>query len=142
MLKDARSVISTDDPSLITDFAIEANRRMASAKAGLDLAKAWLREEARKDTSSGTVEFEGALGIAQVVILEPKFQVKKGGKLLDCLDALPSGLVDRLFIRRTVVDFVDDFERRLGLLSTDQQMVIRNLIEKGGAQTPRVNLPQ
>ena len=54
---------------------------MASAKAGLDLAKAWLREEARKDTSSGTVEFEGALGIAQVVILEPKFQVNQHNSL-------------------------------------------------------------
>lgn len=142
MLKDARSVIATDDPLLITDFAIEASRRMTAAKAGLDLAKAWLREEAHKETTSGTVEFEGALGTAQVEILLPKFQVKKGVKLLDCLDALPSGLVSRLFVRRTVVDFVDDFERRLSLLSTDQQMAIRNLVEKGGAQTPRVTLPQ
>lgn len=142
MLKDAQSVIATDDPSLITDFAIEAGRRMAAFKAGLDLAKDWLREQARKETTSGTVEFEGALGTAQVVILEPKFQAKKGVKLLECLDALPHGLVSRLFVRRTVVDFVDDFERRLSLLSTDQQMVIRNLVEKGEAQTPRVTLPQ
>ena len=142
MLKDARSVIATDDPLLITDFAIEANRRMIASRVGLDLAKDWLRESARKETTSGTVEFEGALGTAQVEVPLAKFQVKKGVKLLACLTALPASLVDRLFVRRTVIDFVGDFERRLSLLSTDQQMVIRNLVEKGEAQTPRVTLPQ
>ena len=130
MLKDARSVIATDDPTLITDFAIEANRRMAAAKAGLDLAKDWLRAQAREETTSGTVEFEGALGTAQVVITESKFQVKKGVKLLACLDALAPSTVSRLFVRRTVVDFVDDFYRPLSLLSPEQHMSRRNHREK------------
>jgi len=141
LLKDAAAVIATDDKSRIVDLAIEANRALVAAKNALDLAKTWLRAKAVEGSTKGTVEFEGALGTAQVVIPDPKPRAKKGVDLAACVDALPDQLVNQLFVRRSVVEFVDGFEARLASLSTDQQAVIRNLIENY-PQTPRVTLPQ
>jgi len=140
LLKDASSVIATDDPALIVDLAIEANRSLVAAKTALDLAKDWLGVRAALISKVGTVELTGALGSAQIVTPEPQLRPKKGVDLAACVEAFPDELA-RLFVRRSVVDFADDFEDRLALLSTDKQAVIRNLVAKL-PQTPRVTLPQ
>lgn len=142
MLKDAQAVIATDDVSLIVDLAIEANRSLVTAKNALDQAKTWLRKKAAAEVSAtGSVELEGALGTAQIVVPDPRFRARKGVDLVACVDALPDELVNQLFVRRIVVEFADGFEDKLASLSTDQQAVVNNLVEKQPT-TPRVMLPQ
>ena len=141
MLKDSKAVIATGDVSLIVDLAIEANRTMTAAKDGLEQAKSFLRDHALSEEGTGSVELEGNLGAAQVVIPEPRPRAKHGVDLPACVKALPEEMVGRLFVVRTVVDFAPDFEARVASLPTEQQAAVWNLI-KMADQTPRVSLPE
>lgn len=141
MLKDAKAVIATGDVPLIVDLAIEANRTINAAKDGLEGSKNFLREAALSRAQSGSVELDGNLGSAQVVIPEPRPRAKPGVDLPACVRALPVEMVEKLFLLRTVVDFAPDFEARVTSLPTEQQAAVWNLI-KMADQTPRVVLPE
>jgi len=143
VLKNAATVIASGDVSMIVDLAIEANRQINAAKEALELAKTWLRKHARKETETGSVEFDGNLGTAQVVIPELRPAAKSGVDLPACVKVLPKEMVDRIFIveTKTTVDFATDFEARVASLPTEQQMAVWNLI-KMADQTPRVVLPK
>lgn len=144
MLKSAKDVIASGSVSEVVDFAIEANRTIAQLTKELDAIKVALRAKGVAEaalTGKNSAEIEGTLGTAQVVMLKPSPKAKKGVDLLASEAGLPAEVFASLFVKKTVVDFADDFETKLAALPTAQKAVINNLVEIV-ASTPRVNLPK
>jgi hypothetical protein len=144
MLKNASEVIASGDLKQVVDFAIETDRTVKASLKELDAAKVYLREEATKvaaKTGDSKADLEGNLGVAQVVFPRPCPKVLKGVDLLAAEPGLPPEVFHTLFRKRVVVEFCDDFERKLASLTPAQKAVVSNLVEIAPS-TPRVNLPK
>jgi hypothetical protein len=81
------------------------------------------------------------LGSAQIVMVKPSPKAKKGVDLLACEAGIAPEVFQSLFVKKTVVDFVQDFESKFASLPVAAKTVIGNLVEMV-ASTPRVNLPK
>jgi hypothetical protein len=146
MLKSAKDVLATGDVTAIVDFAIEANRRIASATEDLGVVKAYLRSLAEKEQGMNPalsrVLFEGHLGSAQVVIpTKVLFKARKGMKLGDLKKVLPAETYESLFTEKVIVEPSEDYEENSSALSPSQRLVVDKYVE-GAPQTPRVSLPE
>jgi len=144
MLKSAKDVVASGETASVVDFAIEADRTIKQLTKELEVVKAALRAKGIAEaalTGENSVEIEGNLGKAQIVMVRPAPKAKKGVDLLASEAGLPSEVFASLFVKKTVVDFADDFETKLAALPSAQKAVISNLVEIV-ASTPRVNLPK
>ena len=144
MLKSAKDVVASGIVGEVVDFAIEANRMIAALSKELEECKAALRASGVAQaalTGENAVELDGLLGKAQIVMVRSAPKVKKGVSLLASEAGLPADVFAALFVKKTVVDFAEDFEVKLAGLSTAQKAVIQNLVEIVPS-TPRVNLPK
>lgn len=144
MLKSAKDVVASGVTASVVDFAIEADRTIKALTRELEVVKAALREKGLSEAAlsgENSVEIEGTLGVAQIVMVRPTPKAKKGVDLLASEAGLPSEVFASLFVKRTVVDFAEDFEVKLSRLPPAQKAVIQNLVEIT-ASTPRVNLPR
>jgi hypothetical protein len=146
MLRSAKDILASGDVGAAVDFAIEANRTVASTSSDLDVVKAHLRGLAeaskRNDPTLKSVKFEGHLGIAHVVMVsKPVFRARKGMRLADLKKVRPSETYESLFAEKVVVDVADDYETNFSNLSPGQRIVVEKFVESV-PQTARVNLPE
>ena len=144
MLKSAKDVVASGNVGEVVDFAIEANRTIAALTKELEECKVALRASGVAQAAlsgENAIELDGLLGKAQIVMVKATPKVKKGVSLLASEAGLPADIFAALFVKRTVVDFAEDFEVKLAGLSTAQKAVIQNLVEIVPS-TPRVNLPK
>ena len=128
------------------DFAIEAHRTITATTDELNLVKVHLRVRAEakrlEDPSVTSVQFEGHLGVAQVVLgksMTPR--ARRGMRLIDLKKVLDEETYNSLFVERTVVDVADNYEGAFSALTPSQRTVLNKYVEFAAA-TPRVNLPE
>ena len=144
MLKSAQEVVASGNVGEAVDFAIEANRQIASLTKELEALKVFLRSQglsAAALTGKNSASLEGTLGTAEIVCVKAVPKAKKGVDLLACEAGIAPEIFSALFVKKTVVDFADDYETKFAALPTAAKTVIGNLVTMV-ASTPRVNLPK
>lgn len=142
MLKKAQDVVASGDLGAVVDLAIQHHRRKLASEAELEVLKAKLREVAREQAlERSSVEFEGKLGVANVVFVKDDVKVRKGMDLRDVEENLPPEVFSRLFVKTVQVVPGPEFrERAKGLLPVNSN-VLHQFVEIVPA-TPKVNLPR
>lgn len=138
-------VLQSGDPQKVVDFGIDLYRRLNAQGSELERVKAWLRAYAKPLALSrgvNTMQILGTIGAATVVFLRPTPQCREKGTDLGVLETqVPREVFDKLFVKRTVVDFAPNFEQELAKLDAAHREAIEKLVAID-SPTPRVNLPK
>ena len=143
MLKKASEVIASGNVGSVVDFAIEANREVASSQRELDAAKAYLRGRAlaQRVGRQDLVELEGHLGLASVAFSPDTAKAKKGKDLKDLEANLSPGTFALLFTKMIVITPVKELPELLGTLEEAERLVVERFLEVKPT-TPKVFLTQ
>ena len=145
MLRKAQEVIASGDVPAIVDYGIELDRTIKAENTQLEEVKEALRgvgETSLADRQTEkTVQIRGNLGKVTITYPADHPKLRSGVDILASEAGIPPKVFDLLFKKRVVVDFAEDFVKKVRSLDREDRELILNLIELQQS-TPRVIWPK